>query len=61
MKAEREPIADQTIRIHVKKTQKENKGNSGLWTGDDVKPSRKLADRCPIPLGYQRQIATAII
>lgn len=35
-----EPIADQTIRIHVKKLPEENKETQGLWTWDDVeKPS----------------------
>ena len=35
-----EPIADQTIRIHVKKLPEENKDTQGLWTWDDVeKPS----------------------
>ena len=36
-----EPIADQTIRIHVKKLPEENKETQGLWTWDDVENHRK--------------------
>lgn len=60
VKAE-EPIADQTIRIHVKKLPEENKETQGLWTWDDVeKPSENWPTGAQ-PLRTQRQMTTAII
>ena len=43
-----EPIADQTIRIHVKKLPEENKETQGSGLGMMLKSLGKLADGCSI-------------
>ena len=56
-----EPIADQTIRIHVKSYQKKTRKLRDSGPGMMLKNHRKTGRQVPNPLRMQRQMTTAII